>query len=411
MLHVRTFFTRLVRILGPDPGAVAQTVVALLVSVVATLIAGLMLASSEERLAELPGLLLLVPAAIAQRGNVFGALGSRLGTAIHTGTFSITKRPDTLFGQNVLAAMGLSVIAATWLAFVARALATFFSIEGAMSLLDFVAVSVAGGVLASLVVLALTIALAAGSTRFGWDLDNVTAPLVTATGDLVTLPALIVGSLIVGSSRTSEIVGLLSITAAIVVLGFCLRAGLPLLRRIVLESLPVLATASLISLTAGIVVEKQLASFLEEPALLILVPAYFGMAGALGGILASRLGTKVHLGLISARAWPQGEALFDIRSIGLLAIPIFALVGFAAHVGSLMVGAESPGALMMIAVASLAGVGATIVVLAVAYYGTLGAVRFGLDPDTASIPLTNSVLDLVGAFTLVATILALGVGA
>lgn len=411
MDQFRSVLTRLVRILGPDPGAVAQTVAALLISVLATLIAGLTLASAEDRLAELPGLLLLVPAAIAQRGNVFGALGSRLGTAIHTGTFSITSRPDTVFGQNVLAAMGLSVMAATWLAFVARGLATVFSVDGAMSLLDFVAVSVTGGVLASLVVLALTIALAAGSTRFGWDLDNVTAPLVTATGDLVTLPALIIGSLIVGADRTSEVVGLLAITVAIVVLGFCLRSGLPLLRRIVLESLPVLAMASFISLIAGIVVEKQLSSFLEQPALLILVPAYFGMAGALGGILASRLGTKVHLGLIDSTAWPQREALLDIRSVAALAIPVFALVGFAAHLASVAVDAESPGVLMMIAVASLAGLGATVVVLAVAYYGTLAAVRFGLDPDTASIPLTNSVLDLVGAFTLVGTIVLLGVGA
>ena len=71
---------RLVRIFGPDPRAIAQSAAALLVSIVATLIAGLTLASSEERLGQLPGLLLLVPAAIAQRGNVFGALGSRLGT-------------------------------------------------------------------------------------------------------------------------------------------------------------------------------------------------------------------------------------------------------------------------------------------------------------------------------------------
>lgn len=406
----RFSFARLVRTLGPDPAAVAQTVAALLVSVVATLIAGLTLASAEERLAELPGLLLLVPAAIAQRGNVFGALGSRLGTSIHTGTFSITTRPDTIFGQNVLAAFGLSVIAATWLAFVARFFATVFGVADAMSLLDFVAVSVAGGLLASLVVLALTIGLAAGSIRFGWDLDNVTAPLVTATGDLVTLPALIVGSLVVGSGRGSEILGLVSITVAILTLGFCLRAGLPLLRRIVLESIPVLAAASTISLVAGIVVEKRLSAFLDQPALLILVPAYFGMAGALGGILSSRLGTKVHLGLVPSTAWPQRAAMDDIRAVGLLAIPIFALVGLAAHLGSVLVGVESPGVGMMVAVASLAGLGATIVVLGVAYYGTLGAVRFGLDPDTASIPLTNSILDLVGAFTLVGTILALGVG-
>ena len=408
--QLRSFASRFVRILGPDPGAVAQSVAALLISVVATLIAGLTLASAEGRLSELPGLLLMVPAAIAQRGNVFGALGSRLGTAIHTGEFAITRRVDTVFGQNVVASMALSAIAATWLALVAWVLAQVFGVADAMGILDFVAVSVVGGVLASVVVLALTIALAAGSTRYGWDLDNVTAPLVTATSDLVTLPALIIGSLVVGSSNTSEIVGLAACVTAVIALGLSLRSGLPLLRRISLESLPVLALASTLSLIAGIVVEKRLAAFLDEPALLILVPAYFGMAGALGGILSSRLGSKVHLGLIESTLIPQRQALLDIRSIAVLAVPIFALVGLAAHVGAAIVDASSPGLGTMVAVASIAGIGATLVVLGVAYYGTLAAVRFGLDPDTASIPLTNSVLDLVGAFTLVGTIVLLGVG-
>ncbi len=411
MVTLSSFASRLGRILGPDPRAATQSIVALLISIIATLLAGLTLASAEDQLAKLPGLLLLVPAAIAQRGNVFGALGSRLGTAIHTGEFAMTRRVDTVFGQNVIASMALSLIAATWLALMGWLLAQIFAISNAMSLLDFIAVSVVGGALASLVVLAITIALAAGSTRFGWDLDNVTAPLVTATGDLVTLPALILGSLVVGPSNASEVVGLLASVAAIIALGICLRVGLPLLRRIALESLPVLALASTLSLVAGIVVEKRLGAFLDEPALLILVPAYFGMAGALGGILSSRLGSKVHLGLIEPTRVPGRQALLDIRSIAALAVPIFALVGLSAHLGSLLLDTDSPGLLMMVAIAFIAGLGATFVVLAVAYYGTLAAVRFGLDPDTASIPLTNSVLDLVGAFTLVGTIVMLGVGA
>ena len=134
------------------------------------------------------------------------------------------------------------------------------------------------------------------------------------------------------------------------------------------------------------------------------------MAGALGGILSSRLGTKVHLGLITSKLIPQRAALLDIRGVAMLAVPIFALVGLAAHGGAVLVGTHSPGALTMMAVATIAGIGATLIVLAVAYYGTLAAVRLGLDPDTASIPLTNSVLDLVGAFTLITTIIALGVG-
>ncbi len=415
LTSMRSFVARLVRILGPDPAAVAQSGVALLVSVVATLGAGLTLASAETRLEELPGLLLLVPAAIAQRGNVFGALGSRMGTAIHTGEFNISRRPDTVFGQNVLASLGLSLIAATWLGLVAWLLARLFRVEGAMGILDFLTISAVGGVVASVVVLGITVALAAGSTRFGWDLDNVTAPLVTATGDLVTLPALLGASLLVGrkadggSGGVGSFVGLTVLVLAAVVLTLCLRRGLPLLRRIVLESLPVLSVASFISLVAGIVVEGSLGTFLEQPALLVLVPAYFGMAGALGGILSSRLGSKVHLGLIQPRAIPQREAWLDIRSVAALAVPIFVSVGLAAHLGSVVVDAASPGVGTMVAIALLAGTGATVVVLAVAYYGTLGAVRVGLDPDTATIPLTNSVLDLVGAFTLVGALLLLGV--
>ena len=172
-----------------------------------------------------------------------------------------------------------------------------------------------------------------------------------------------------------------------------------------IESLPVLGLASFISLIAGIVVENQLRTFLDQPALLVLVPAYFGMAGALGGILSSRLGSKVHLGLIQSRAVPQREAWLDIRSVAVLAVQIFVIVGLAAHLGANVVDAASPGAGAMVSVALLAGLGATLVVLGVAYYGTLAAVRLGLDPDTATIPLTNSVLDLVGAFTLVLSLI------
>lgn len=407
---LRLLFARLVRILGPDQRAVAQSAIALLISIAATLVAGLVLASAEERLSQLPGLLLLVPAAIAQRGNVFGALGSRLGTAIHTGEFTLARRLDTIFGQNVVASMALSTVAATWLALVGWVFANVFDVPDAMGLLDFVAVSVLGGVLASLVVLAFTVALAAGSTRFGWDLDNVTAPLVTGTGDLVTLPALILGSLVVGPSQASEILGAALIVLALGVLAQSVRTALALLRRIVLESLPVLGLASTLSLIAGVVIERRLGSFLEQPALLILVPAYFGMAGALGGILSSRLGTKVHLGMIEPTRIPQRQAWLDIRSVAVLAIPIFALVGAAAQLASVLVGIDGPGFASMVAVSTIAGGGATLVVLAVAYYGTLGAVRFRLDPDTVTIPLTNSVLDLVGAFTLVATLVLLGVG-
>jgi mgtE-like transporter len=60
----------------------------------ATLIAGITLASAEDRLESIPGLLALIPAAIGMRGAIFGALGSRLATGILTGQFDrqLTRR-------------------------------------------------------------------------------------------------------------------------------------------------------------------------------------------------------------------------------------------------------------------------------------------------------------------------------
>ena len=66
----------------------AQTLTALAVNSATSLVAGLTLAALTDTFQRIPGLLVLVPAAIGLRGNVFSALGSRLSTAIHTGTFS-----------------------------------------------------------------------------------------------------------------------------------------------------------------------------------------------------------------------------------------------------------------------------------------------------------------------------------
>ena len=54
------------------------------------------LAAMTGTLEQYPGLLVLVPAAIGMRGNIFGALGSRLATSIHAGTFRMSRRPETL---------------------------------------------------------------------------------------------------------------------------------------------------------------------------------------------------------------------------------------------------------------------------------------------------------------------------
>src|SRR6478609_583204 len=176
-------------LLGSDAASVRQGLVALLVSSGGDLLAGLTLGAITHTLDRLPGLLVLVPAAIGMRGNIMGALGSRLGTSIHAGTFRLSRRLDTDVGQNLSAAIALSLSISLALAFLARCIALVFG-QPSMSLGDYMVVSVIGAVLSSFVVMALTVFVAALCARKRWDLDNVAAPIVTAAGDTVTLPSL-----------------------------------------------------------------------------------------------------------------------------------------------------------------------------------------------------------------------------
>jgi len=226
---------------GDSPAAYRDSLIALLAALVASLVAGVTLAATTDTLTELPGLLLLVPAALAVKGNVFGALGSRLGTSIHAGVFRLSPRLDTVVGQNTAAAMVLSLGMAVALAVLAKGSAIVFDVSPTMSLADFIVISTLGGVLASVVVLAITLLLAGGSVRFGWDLDNVVAPLVSATGDVVSIPALIIAAELAGidgwTPATAAAATLLALASAV----WSLRAGHDVLGRIVKESLPILS--------------------------------------------------------------------------------------------------------------------------------------------------------------------------
>ena len=388
--------------------AVRSAFGALVMAAVASLVAGLILAAITDTLEELLGLLLLVPAAIAVKGNIFGALGSRLGTAIHAGTFRSWGR-DSMMMQNAIASVGLSLILGVVLAVMAKGAALAFNVSPTMSLADFVVISAMGCLLAAFVVLAITMATTAGAVRYGWDLDNVVAPMVTVAGDVVTLPSLVAAAELAGVDVvTPSIAWALAVLAAAAAL-FGLRSRLDELRTIMRESLPVLTVAGLLDLVAGITVEKRIDDFLEFPVLLVLLPGYLATAGALGGVLSSRLSTKLHLGLARPSALPSGAARVDLATTFALAIPVFVLLGLVASIAGGMSGHAGPSLAGLVGVALLGGLLATILVMMVAYYGTLAAVRFGVDPDTYGIPMVTSSLDLVGAFTLIVAVVLVGV--
>ena len=72
--------TRLFRSLRAERRTLRQGLVALVLSTVAAFIAGLTLSGIGDTLQALPGLIILIPAAVGMRGTIFGAIGARLGT-------------------------------------------------------------------------------------------------------------------------------------------------------------------------------------------------------------------------------------------------------------------------------------------------------------------------------------------
>lgn len=387
-----------------------QGFVALMLSSGGDLLAGLTLGFMTDSLTRLPGLFLLIPAAIGMRGNIFGALGSRLGTGIHTGQFDRGRSREGFLGQNVLSSMYLTLATSLFLAVAARVVSVALGFVS-ISVWDYMVISIVGGVLGSIVVGTASIGIAIWSERRAWDLDSVSAPLVTAIGDIATLPALWAASYLVGIPYLTFVIAVVAGLICLVATVRGLLSHLPIVRRVVRESMPVLFAAGVVDIFAGSVVEARIGRFIAYPVLFVLIPPFLEDTNALAGILSSRLGSKLHLGVIEPRPFPEAIAWVDISIQFIFAVSVFFMVGVAAEVVSVLANLASPGFWTVVGISMSAGFVATIISSGVAYYTAIATYRSGLDPDNYGIPIGSSVMDLAGTLCLVGAILVFGVSA
>jgi len=385
--------------------------VALMISSIGDLLAGATLGFMTNTLELLPGLMILIPPAIGMRGNVFGALGSRLGTAMHIGTFELSLKKGSLLRQNMESSLILTMIMSLLMGILAKVVSELLGIES-ISISDFVFISVLGGVLAGLVLVMFNLLVAFIGFRRNWDIDNISAPIITAAGDVVTLPMLFVSAIIVQQSWVDLIqltdfafVIFLAVTAMLLYFSFRTREGE--LRRIVIQSTPVLSLCIILDIIAGVTIENQLESLIVLPALLVLIPPFLEDANALGGILTSRLASLLHMGVLEPRRIPGRMALENFAIIYVFSIWVFVLVGISAHVVSLLLGLSSPGLLTMIILSLIAGIITVTILNLISYYVAVYTYRFALDPDDHSIPLTSSAIDSVGAAALMGVVVLL----
>jgi mgtE-like transporter len=173
-------------------GAIWSALPAILASAAGGLVAGVVLGGLRDAFRALPGLLALVPALLAVRGMVYGGLGARLATALHSGLIPPTLRPvgDRLrrgIAAALLTGVTVSALAAVGGVAVLRLLGRPTAPVSAL-----LSVAVLASALSGVVLVGVVVTTAVLGFRRGHDPDALVGPAVTTTGDVAGTLALLV---------------------------------------------------------------------------------------------------------------------------------------------------------------------------------------------------------------------------
>lgn len=172
--------------------AYREALPALSASLVGGLLAGVVLGGMQAELRAVEGLLVLVPALLATRGNVYGSLGARLSTGLHQGL--VEPRVD--LGDQRLrgaatAALGNGVFASVFAAVMVFLILRWLG-EGVAPLAVLVGVSIVAGLLSGVALTVVVVTVVFAGYRRGHNPDTLVGPIVTTTGDVFGITFLLV---------------------------------------------------------------------------------------------------------------------------------------------------------------------------------------------------------------------------
>ena len=177
--------------------AYRESLPVLALSGVGGLFAGVVLGGMDAELTQVAGLLVLVPALLATRGNVYGSLGARLGSALHQGLVDPRfSTADERVNAAVAAALANGVLVSGIAAVLAVALLAVLG-RPAASLPTLVAIALLAGLISGVLLTVAVVSVVFVGYRRGLNPDTLAGPVVTTTGDVVGVATLLVATRIV----------------------------------------------------------------------------------------------------------------------------------------------------------------------------------------------------------------------
>jgi mgtE-like transporter len=165
-------------------GAYREGLPALSASVLGGLLAGVVLGGMRGEFRAVPGLIVLVPALLATRGNVYGSLGARLATGLHQGLLEPRVRgADDRLYRAVAAAVSNGLLASGFAAVVAALVLARLG-EPVAPLPVLLAIALLAGLLSGAVLSVAVVTIVFAGYRRGYNPDPLVGPIVTTAGDV-----------------------------------------------------------------------------------------------------------------------------------------------------------------------------------------------------------------------------------
>jgi len=391
---------------------IREGLIALLICAVGDLIAGIILGKMTFFLETFPGLLVMIPGAIGMRGNIFGSFASRLSTNLHIGIISPKFELSEELNYNIFSSFVLTLVLSLFLGIIANLMCLLLHYP-AMSLIDFILISVMAGIISNLIMLPITMIISFKSFQHGWDPDNITSPIIAAFGDLFTLPAIILSLFILQVLDINWIVkdAALLIIILLVAISFiyCYKLS-DETKTILRQSTPVLLLCSFLGCSAGAILNSAVETLLTNPTLLTLLPLFSGESGSLISILGARLSSGLHSGLIEPSTKPEGNAVYNFGVCIVLSIIIFPFIGILAEGSSFILKTAGVGFDKIMEISTISGLILVTVMAFLVYYISITSYRNNLDPDNIVIPISTSITDSISSLILISvSLIILGV--
>ncbi len=169
---------------------------------------------------------------------------------------------------------------------------------------------------------------------------------------------------------------------------------------IVREALPFELLATVGGVIAGIILSGMTNELEMIPGLLVIYPGVLGLRGNVSSTLGSRLGSAIHMGLITDIDRNNPELVNNISGSLLLGFIMAIILGILGHFVTLALGFESAGIIKLVLICAISALTSGVILSFVAVLLAIGTFRFGFDPDNVVTPSIATIGDIVSMLML-----------